>query len=117
MEEGLWHQSLEINTEVKQPWGQIEFNAEFSNYLHDFSKNRLEIYLDITLNLIKGFAFDISGGYSMIHDQLTLPAEDLDLEDILLRRSELATQYNYWLSYGISYTFGSIYNNIVNPRF
>lgn len=117
MEEGLFRHSLELNAEVKQPWGAIEFSTVYSNYLNDLTKNRFRVYLDISLNLVKGFAFNVSGGYSMIHDQISLPAEDLDLEDILLRRSELATQYNYWLRYGISYTFGSIYNNIVNPRF
>jgi hypothetical protein len=85
--------------------------------LHDLSKNRFRVYADVSLNLVKGFAFSISGGYSMIHDQISLPAEDMDFEDILLRRGELATQYDYWFSYGIRYTFGSIYNNIVNPRF
>ncbi len=117
MKEGLLRQSLELTAEVKQPWGDIEFSTEYSNYLHDLSKNRFRVYADVSLNLVKGFAFSISGGYSMIHDQISLPAEDMDFEDILLRRGELATQYDYWFSYGIRYTFGSIYNNIVNPRF
>ena len=117
MEEGLFRHSLELNTEVKQPWGDIEFSTVYSSYLNDLSKNRIRVYMDVSLNLVKGFALNITGGYSMIHDQISLPAENLDLEDILLRRSELATQYNYWFRYGISYTFGSIYNNIVNPRF
>jgi len=39
------------------------------------------------------------------------------LEEILLRRRELETSYYYYFSIGLSYTFGSIYNNVVNPRF
>lgn len=117
MEEGYLRHSLELNAEVKQPWGEVDFVTEYSSHINDLSKNRFQIYMDISLNLFKGFAFSIRGGYSMIHDQISLPAEDLNLEDILLRRSELATQYDYWFRYGISYTFGSIYNNIVNPRF
>ncbi len=42
---------------------------------------------------------------------------DQPLEDILLQKKMLATNYNYRLSVGVSYTFGSIYSNIVNPRF
>jgi len=53
----------------------------------------------------------------MIHDQLSLPAGGATQEEILLHRQELETAYSYWGSMGISYTFGSIYNNIVNPRF
>jgi hypothetical protein len=38
-------------------------------------------------------------------------------EDILLQIRQLETQYDYYTSVGISYKFGSIYSNIVNPRF
>lgn len=117
MEELLVRQYVELNTEFTQPWGQIELNAVFSNFLSDASKNRLHIYSDMSINFFEGFAFSFGVGYSMIHDQINLPARDLNLDEILLRRSELATQYSYWMSTGISYTFGSIYNNIVNPRF
>jgi hypothetical protein len=27
------------------------------------------------------------------------------------------TSYRYYSAIGVSYTFGSIYNNVVNPRF
>jgi hypothetical protein len=39
------------------------------------------------------------------------------LEDVLLMRKQLATSYEYYFSIGLSYTFGSIYSNVVNPRF
>jgi len=53
----------------------------------------------------------------MIHDQLSLPKKELTEEEIILQKRILATQYSYYLSIGFSYTFGSIYSNIVNPRF
>jgi len=34
-----------------------------------------------------------------------------------VRQRQLRTSYRYYLAVGISYTFGSIYNNVVNPRF
>jgi hypothetical protein len=37
-------------------------------------------------------------------------------EDILLRRRQLQTDYNYSTSISLSYMFGSVFNNIVNPR-
>lgn len=51
------------------------------------------------------------------HDQLNLPKGDASLDEILLRRRELATDYDYHISIGLSYTFGSVYSNVVNPRF
>jgi hypothetical protein len=53
----------------------------------------------------------------LIHDQINLVKQDLTYDEILLQRKEIATQYEYYLSFGLSYTFGSIYNNVVNPRF
>ena len=38
-------------------------------------------------------------------------------EEILLRQRELATSFQYFVSLGVSYTFGSIFSNVVNPRF
>lgn len=37
--------------------------------------------------------------------------------DILLQLQEMASAYNIDGSLGLTYTFGSIFNNIVNPRF
>jgi len=38
-------------------------------------------------------------------------------EEVLVRQRQLATGYQYFYSFGISYTFGSIYSPAVNPRF
>jgi hypothetical protein len=53
----------------------------------------------------------------MLHDQIGLRKEGSSLEDVLLQQKQLATQYYYYISAGLTYTFGSIYNNVVNPRF
>jgi len=37
-------------------------------------------------------------------------------EEIIARQQALATHYSYFTGFGLSYTFGSIYNNVVNPR-
>lgn len=116
-EEKLLKQALEIDFELREPWGSAELNIEGSHYFHDISKNRLDLRGELSLKILKGFSYHIDGGYSLIHDQLSLPKGEASQEDILLQTQELETQYSYWGSMGISYTFGSIYNNIVNPRF
>ncbi|MFP4622421.1 MAG: hypothetical protein ACLFM7_14005 [Bacteroidales bacterium] len=115
--EELYQQSLAIDYEVKQKWGTIDFSVDLSNYFHDFSKNRLSFRSSVNLNLVKGLNIYFMGGVSLINDQLSLPKGDATTEEILTRQQELATNYNYYTRFGISYTFGSMYNNIVNPRF
>ena len=34
-----------------------------------------------------------------------------------MQRRQLATDYDFRLSVGLTFTFGSIYNNVVNSRF
>ena len=60
---------------------------------------------------------NVNGFYARIRDQLYLPAGSASTAEILLRQRQLETSYNYFVSFGFSYQFGSIFNNIVNPRF
>jgi hypothetical protein len=115
--ENLWQHSLEIAFEVKKRWGTASASLEGSHYFHDFEKNRIRLSGELSLRLIKGLNFNIYGRYSRIRDQLSLPREDLTIEEVLLRQKQLATSYTYSLSVGLSYTFGSLKSKVVNPRF
>jgi hypothetical protein len=116
-EEGHAQHSINVAYSVVQKWGQIDLSSEYSNYLYDWSKNNLSAFITLNLRLIKGLQVNFSGGASLLHDQLGLAKSGITTEDILLKKKELATQFQYWGSFGFSYTFGSIYNNVVNPRF
>ena len=48
---------------------------------------------------------------------LSLAKSSLTAEEVYQQRRELAKSYSYYGSFGFSYTFGSIFNNIVNSRF
>jgi len=115
--EGLWSHSLSASYEVVQKWGNINLVVEYQNYFHDWSKNNLSLTTYLDLRIAKGLTLSFMGSGSMVHDQLGLVKEDLPLDQILLQRKELATQFQYFTSFGFTYTFGSIYNNVVNPRF
>lgn len=115
--ENLFNQSLEMTFEMKERWGSLETSIEGSHYLHDFSKRRLEVSCNFNFRLVEGLSIDIRGVGSMIQDQLSLRKGEADEKDILLRRREIATNYDYYVSFGFRYTFGSIYSNVVNPRF
>ena len=115
--ENLWNQDLSVTLELKEKWGTISGSLEGSHYFHDRTKYHVRFFGEITLRLYKGLSFDLFGSAARIHDQLSLPKMGASLEDILLMRKQLVTSYEYYLSVGISYTFGSIYSNVVNPRF
>jgi len=115
--QNLWNERLEVTLELKEKWGTISTSLEGSHYFYDFRKNRLELWGEVSLRIFKGLSFNVYGGGSRIHDQLSLPKGGASWEDVLLQRTQLETSYNYYFSVGLSYTFGSIFSKIVNPRF
>lgn len=115
--ENLFYESLSATFELKKRWGSLTTEIRGSHFFHDFSKSRLVFYSNLDFLLFEGFSLDIRGYFSMIRDQLSLPKEGATQEEILLNRRQIATDYQYDISFGIRYTFGSIYSNVVNPRF
>jgi hypothetical protein len=115
--ENLFKQELQMAYEIQEKWGSINLSLSGSNYLHDFSKDRIQIRGYIRLRIIKGLSLFVNGGFAYINDQLNLVKGDLTDAERLLRLKEQATNFSTWGGVGITYTFGSIYNNVVNPRF
>ena len=107
---------LNVSYSVRQPWGTSNASFNFSNYLHDFSLHRARISGRLNLRIVRGLDLNIRGGFSRIKDQIFLPAGGISEEEILLRRRALGTDFQYDLSFGLTFRFGSIFNNVVNPR-
>ena len=103
--------------DIRQPWGSSGLSLESATYFHDLGRHRFVANGNIDVRLFKGFSLTVDGTASRINDQLYLRAEGASDEEILLRRRQLATSYRYRLAVGLSYTFGSIFNNVVNTRF
>jgi hypothetical protein len=108
---------LEIATELRQPWGSISASVRGSQYLHDTSKQSASVFGGVEWRIVKGLSMNLFANYDFIHDQLHLPRGELSDDDVLARLRELQTGYRYFVSFGLSYSFGSIFNSVVNPRF
>jgi len=117
IEEGLVSHNMGVAAEFKQKWGSLSSSASYSQYLHDLELNSLNLYGSVNVRIIKGLSFYAYFSVSLIHNQLSLPKQDATTEEILLQKRQLSTQYSYYGNIGLTYTFGSIYNNVVNPRF
>ena len=108
--------SLELAADFTQPWGELYVSLTGSHYLDDPSQHRVEFYTNFEIRLLRGLNLDIRGGVSRIKDQIYVALEETSDEDILLRRRELGTDFEYSVDVGLSFTFGSVFNNVVNPR-
>ena len=106
-----------MTLDLKEKWGSISASLSGSHYFHDLGKNSLDAFTYVQLNLVKGLNAYVLGGGSRIRDQLGLVRGEASLEEIILQRRRLESGYSYFFMFGLSYTFGSIYTNVVNPRF
>lgn len=109
--------SLLLGFSATQPWGSVNFSINARQALNNTDIYRLTGGGFGEFRLFRGFNLTIDGVYARINDQIYLPKRGATPEDVLLQRRQLATNYEYWGSVGISYRFGSIFQNVVNPRF
>ena len=117
MSEIRFDHSANMSLDFNQPWGDAGFTFEVSQFLDDSSKYRGVVFGDLEFRVARGLFFNINGSSSLVRDQIYLAKADLSDKEMLVRRRQLATDYEYRLSIGITYSFGSIYNNVVNSRF
>jgi len=113
----LYDHGLQTDFAAVQPWGEAEFSVETAQFLTDPSQWRVVLNGRLEFRIVRGLSFNVRGNWAAIRDQRYLPAAGQTDEEILLERQALATDSRSSISFGFSYTFGSIFNNVVNPRF
>ncbi|MBC8088796.1 MAG: hypothetical protein H7Z40_16140, partial [Phycisphaerae bacterium] len=101
----------------RQRWGNTNITLEGSHYLHDFGRNHVTLSGSVDLRLGRGFSLNFRGSASRVRDQIYIAAAAQSERDILTQRQQLQTNFRYNMNVGMGYTFGSIYNTIVNQRF
>ena len=117
VEQLLPEHTVSAGYEVTQPWGQIDVGINASQYLHDLERYAIRSGGSVDVRITRGLSIEVGGEVAFIHNQLNLAKGDADLEEVLLRRRQLETNYRAGLNFGLRYRFGSIYNNVVNTRF
>ena len=116
-EEFLFDHSLSVTLELRQQWGSISLSVLGAEHLRDLKKYNAQIYGNMSLRLFEGLSLNLYGSFRQIRDQIALSKGGTSQAQVLTRQREIATNYSYYASVGIGYTFGSIYNNVVNSRF
>lgn len=115
-EESLWGHSLDISANYRQPWGRVRAGITGSQHFHDWRSSRVELFTRLNLRLLKGFSLNLRGNFDLINDLVAIPMEDLSPEEILLEQRRRATDYQFSVRLGLTYTFGSELAGDYNPR-
>lgn len=120
-EETILRHSLGVSLRLSQKWGSASISTSFNHMLTNFDRSltdayNLGIFAFANVRLFRGFSFNTFASYNRIRDQIDLPGDEATKEEILLRSVQLPTGYRYRVNFGFTYRFGSIFNNVVNPR-
>jgi len=115
-EETLLDQGLIVSLDMERPWGSANLNLQAAHFLQYPSDYNLELNGRIEYRIVRGLSLNVGGGIESIRSQRYLPLGGATDEEVLLERRALATDFRFSARVGIRYTFGSIFNNVVNSR-
>jgi hypothetical protein len=116
-EETLLQHEVSANLSLKQKWGTINSQAEYSTYLHNTKLNSISLFLNFDVRITGGLSvFSYMSG-ARVNNQIHLIKGRATALQVLTRQRELASKFRFNSGFGISYRFGSKLNNFVNPRF
>jgi hypothetical protein len=115
--EALAGHNISANLSLNQKWGSISSNIYYRNYFSDWKLNNLSVNLDVNIRISGGLSFNVYTYSGLVRDQIYLPKGGATEQEILTRRRQLASAYNFYSGFGFNYRFGSKLNNFVNPRF
>lgn len=115
-QESLGRHLLNVDLRLRQKWGNLFTGISAGAYLNDIDMNRFSFDARCDVRVLKGLSINVGGSYEIINDQINLPRGEASLEEILLGQTQLATNFQADLRFGLSYTFGSPFNNVVNTR-
>lgn len=115
--ETLAGHGVEINLTLNQKWGSANFGASYHNYFNNWKYYNAGLNMYFSVRISGGLSFNVGAFGGLTRDQLYLLKGEASEQEILTRRRQLASGYNYYTSFGLSYRFGSKLSNFVNPRF
>lgn len=102
--------------ESRQQWGTLDASLRYTQFLHNSTNYNVSFNGRAQFRISRGLALELRGDAAKVNDQLYLRRGGASDEEVLTRQRALATNYRLGGSVGLTFTFGSIYNSIVNPR-
>ena len=80
--------------------------------------NTFSIGGNFEVRIIKGLSIDVSANANFTKGVYpNIPRKFFSRDDLLTNTRQYPTEKGLYTYFGINYRFGSIYNNVVNPRF
>jgi hypothetical protein len=115
--ETRWEQSMSIQFDQRQTWGDAGISLRGSHFLHDLDLYNVSLRGDVDFRIVRGFSVNAQANVGWVSDQIYLSGRDASSAEELLDLVRRAQSFTYGMEFGFSLQFGSIFNNVVNNRF
>jgi hypothetical protein len=106
-----------VSLSETEPWGSAGATLQTMAYLTTLRRQDVSVSPGLNVRITKGLSLSFGASFQLTRNQPYLMRTGLTEAEILTQEQQLATNYNYYLSVGLSYSFGSAFNNVVFPRF
>jgi hypothetical protein len=111
------YHALSLIADINQAWGNLQWIGQLNSFLDAPELYRLSTGATVALRLAEGLALTLQGQAAFVQDMIAVRGRPVTDTELLLDVTQLPTSYTAELELGITYTFGSVHNTIVNPRF
>lgn len=115
--ETLYGQKISVTLTLNKKWGTINTGVYYRNLFKDTKLNSMGMTANADVKVTGSLSFFININADVAHDQINLVRSGASQQEVLTRKRQIASNFNYNTSFGVNFRFGSILNNFVNPRF
>lgn len=116
-DENRYGQKFSVTLTLNRKWGTINTGIHYRNFFKDANLSSMGINGRADVRVTGALSFYVDVNASIVHDQINLVKGGASKQEVLTRKRQVASNFNYRTSFGINFRFGSILNNFVNPRF
>ncbi|MFT3922189.1 MAG: hypothetical protein QM778_06615 [Myxococcales bacterium] len=111
------YHALSLIADVNQPWGSVQWIGQVNMFLDDPRLYRVSMGVVLSLRLFEGLAMTLEGESAYVKDLINLRGRPVTDHELLLWTVQQPTDFMLVGEFALTYTFGSVHNTIVNPRF
>lgn len=116
LKETLYGHEASVSINFNQKWGSFSSGMYYRNYFADPALYSTGANLTFNIRIAGGLSFYVSGNGNIIHDQVYLQKGGATEQEILIRKRQLESSFDYFTSVGVNFRFGSKLNSFVNQR-
>lgn len=108
---------LSATLTLNEKWGTINTGIYYRKYFKGINLNSMGMSANANVKITGSLSFFVNIDATVVHDQINLIKSGATEQEVLTRKRQIASNFNYNTSFGVNFRFGSILNNFVNPRF